>query len=208
MGIIAQIIAGGRLEPNNRKTEETHGKVDNVHHLYNDASMDRQPSTKKVKSFIEFLEARGAEVLPSTNEYELVRFYANQVMSVVYINKSGSISSFLNEGERAYCAFLNLGKWSVENNGVGRKMKRDKKDQRKAGILARDGEDCFFCGKHMDESDRTLEHLLSIVHGGSNHISNLVLAHQECNIMASHMSIAEKVLLREKFLYGEWRGEA
>lgn len=169
--------------------------------------MDRNPTPKKLKSFTEYLEARGAEVLPPTNDYELVRFYANQVMSVIYINKSGSISSFLNEAEKAYRAFLNLGSWSVENGGVGRNLKKDKKDQRKAAIIERDGLNCFFCGKECSENNRTLEHLLPISQGGSNHIANLVIAHVECNGMAAHMSIAEKVRLREKFLYGDDDGQ-
>jgi 5-methylcytosine-specific restriction endonuclease McrA len=65
-------------------------------------------------------------------------------------------------------------------------------------LRERDGDGCFFCPKLMEKKDTTLEHLLSRTHGGSNHMHNLALAHQKCNQEASHMSVVEKVRLREK----------
>jgi 5-methylcytosine-specific restriction endonuclease McrA len=57
----------------------------------------------------------------------------------------------------------------------------------------------FFCD-HPFTEDRpaTLEHLLSIAHGGNNHLSNLALAHGECNLRAANLSVVEKAKLRDE----------
>lgn len=161
-------------------------------------------SEKKIKSFIKFLEAAGAEILHSENEYEVVRFRANGTTSVIYQNKFGAITSFINEGETAFNAFLNNQPFKVEKQQYARKMRTAMKEQRRIAILKRDGCKCFFCGELMDDKDMTIEHLIPAAHGGTNHLTNLVLAHAKCNQMASHMSVMQKIKLREKFLFGEW----
>lgn len=59
-------------------------------------------------------------------------------------------------------------------------------------LLDRDGTGCFFCGSDLD-GDVTVEHLVAIAHGGPNHVSNLFLAHAECNQRAGHLSAPEKI---------------
>jgi 5-methylcytosine-specific restriction endonuclease McrA len=49
-----------------------------------------------------------------------------------------------------------------------------------ARILARDGDDCCYCGKPLGD-DMTLEHRVAKSRGGSDDLENLKLAHARCN---------------------------
>jgi 5-methylcytosine-specific restriction endonuclease McrA len=62
-------------------------------------------------------------------------------------------------------------------------------------LLRRDGNECFFCGKPME--DPTIEHLICRQFGGGNNLANLALAHRACNRTGGHLSVVEKVRLRE-----------
>lgn len=154
-----------------------------------------------LKKFETFLMNSGAQVLPATNEWELVRFRCDKGTGVIYKNKRGDLT-FCGPAEEAHRAF-NIGMpWSC--------IDKKKRTQRKIvmdELLARDGDTCFFCGEKFDEdgnpnSDRsaTLEHLLAIANGGNNNINNLVLAHQDCNYKAARLSLIEKVKLRESLM--------
>lgn len=66
--------------------------------------------------------------------------------------------------------------------------------KRKAQLLERDGDLCFFCNEHLGE-DITLEHLISLTKGGKDNLENSVLAHEECNLKAGNLPIFEKVKL-------------
>ncbi|WP_413231881.1 HNH endonuclease [Paraburkholderia domus] len=57
---------------------------------------------------------------------------------------------------------------------------------------------CFYCGETMPDDDTTIEHLVATTDGGTNHPSNLVLAHADCNVMAADLPVIGKVLLRER----------
>ncbi len=48
-------------------------------------------------------------------------------------------------------------------------------------LLARDGKLCYWCGAPMDEP--TIEHLIPRSMGGTHRMSNLRLAHRECNML-------------------------
>lgn len=65
-------------------------------------------------------------------------------------------------------------------------------------IAARDGEKCFYCNTQFAKENLTVEHLLSISHGGNNHLSNLVLACQPCNLEAGTGTIIDKVEFRDR----------
>ena len=145
----------------------------------------------KIESFKKWLIARGAEVLEPTNEYEIVRFKANGKISVVYEGRRGV--SFVGESEQAYKAFTSKGKWTVDVQ----KAKRKNLSVIKRTLIERDGDKCFYCKKPL-EDDITVEHLLALCHGGKNHISNYVLSHKDCNSKVGHLSIMDKIKIREK----------
>jgi hypothetical protein len=50
----------------------------------------------------------------------------------------------------------------------------------------------------MPEDDTTIEHILAKSDGGTDHPSNLVLTHADCNARASNMPVIRKVQLRER----------
>jgi len=77
-------------------------------------------------------------------------------------------------------------------------MKNAKTKMRiKAKIVARDGDRCFYCGLPME--DPTIEHVLAISRGGKDSITNLVLAHQQCNEFVGAMGVLEKIKVRDAF---------
>ena len=66
-------------------------------------------------------------------------------------------------------------------------------------LLARDGPDCFLCGKALGD-DITVEHMLAQVHGGPSHPANLVLTHRECNLSLGSLPVMLKVRARENLV--------
>jgi predicted DNA-binding protein (MmcQ/YjbR family) len=131
-----------------------------------------------------WLEQNGAEILPCTNEHELIRFKGSEV-GVKY--KSGKYSN--KYAENAFLCYKNNKKWDGRPVSVGRQKNYIKE---KKVLLNRDGSDCFYCGKPL-LFDITLEHLISLVSGGPNTLSNMVLAHEKCNNQMQNKGVAEKV---------------
>jgi hypothetical protein len=129
-----------------------------------------------VKKFTEFLDAGGVEILTPTNDWEVLRVYFNQQVGIVYKNAAGKLN----------CCIDKI------RNGV------NKSSPKFQAIIDRDGYECFYCGGSLTPATESVEHMLSKAHGGSNHIKNLVLAHRKCNSDAGHLSISEKVKLRDK----------
>ncbi len=143
---------------------------------------------KKVAKFEAFLSANGAQVLHPTNQWEVVRFIAGGETSIVYTNKRGDLS-FIGHALGAWEAFRHGKPWRVDpkNKAALRSTPMI------VTIRARDGDDCFFCALPVAMEDESAEHLVPRAHGGPNHVSNLFLAHRECNIRAGHLSAPEKI---------------
>lgn len=139
-----------------------------------------------INNFKDWLILQGAEILPKTNEYELLRFKGKEV-GVIYTSGKTSNKYTLN----AVTCFLRKKKWDGKPVNVGRKPGYTKE---KIKLLERDGSDCFYCGKPL-EDDITLEHLQALVSGGKNILSNMVLTHEKCNHEAGILTIVEKVKL-------------
>lgn len=146
---------------------------------------------KQINQFVAFLASAGAEILSLTNPWEVLRFRANCEIGIVYQNKHGNLT-FIGQAEEAYEAYRNKKSWSA-----CKKLPRIRKNIVVTTLLNRDGFSCFYCGLHLEDGKETVEHLFSINQGGKNHIANLALAHFECNKEASHLSVVEKVKLRE-----------
>lgn len=78
-------------------------------------------------------------------------------------------------------------------------------------IRARDGDNCWLCGRAMDFAAEpnsakawSLEHLLSKAHGGSEKLENLALCHPPCNRRLANRSVVKKVEMREKQRRKAW----
>ena len=149
---------------------------------------------KHIKNFKEWLARNGAEVLAPTNPYELVRFKANDNIGIIYTGKRGNTCT--GEAIEAVDCFFNAKSWRGGNKGT-RRLSVDVRT-----LLERDGNLCFYCLQPLKD-DITREHLLSVTHGGKNHVSNLVLCHGKCNIRADSLSLMEKIRLRERAVVAE-----
>ena len=149
----------------------------------------------RIKKFAKWLQQQGAELLPLKGEWELIRFKYNQQTGVLYCNAKGRISFWNDFSEDAWNAYREGKSWNVKKI---QKVNRINGSKLKASLAARDGRLCFYCNKLMQADDMSIEHLLSRAAGGTNHMSNLVLAHPKCNQEAHNLPIIEKILLREK----------
>lgn len=140
--------------------------------------------------FITFLIESGAEILGTTNPYEVIRFKTLNGVSVVYTGKKGI--KFTGESSEAYQQFKKHDIWQIK--------RRDKKAKEAIVnlITDRDGMDCFYCGEEtIKGKTSSIEHILSISHGGNNNPANLTVACRECNQVVGNMTVLEKVLYRD-----------
>ena len=143
-------------------------------------------TTKELEKFKSWLHNNGAEILPPTNQYELIRFKGTEV-GVIYT--SGKYSGIF--ANRTYTEFRNNKTWSGRPISTG----RDKSYVRyKKQLLKRDGDRCFYCGEYLRD-DITVEHIQSLVSGGKNTLGNMVLAHEKCNQEAGNLTVSDKVKL-------------
>jgi hypothetical protein len=137
-----------------------------------------------LERFKKWITDRGAEIIPCTNDYELLRFKAREV-GVLY--KSGKVS---NQYTAHTIDCFNKNKaWCGKPENVGRKKNYQKE---KDFIKKRDGTDCFYCGWPLG-IDITIEHLNPLSASGKNTIGNMVLCHEKCNQEVGNLTIAEKV---------------
>jgi hypothetical protein len=139
---------------------------------------------KDIQYFSKWLQDRGCEILPTTNEYEVLRFRGKE--TGVFYTSGKTSNKYANN---AYIAFKSNKKWDGGPVSVGRCSSYKKEKQI---LLVRDGFDCFLCGKPLGE-DITIEHLIALSSGGKNVLANMVLMHQKCNSEVGNKPISEKV---------------
>ena len=161
--------------------------------------LPRYADNLAVGKFKKFLINCGGQILHETNEYEVIRCQTDKGVQILYRKQSGLLT-WPDELVKAWMAYKSGGKikWRAMRK---RKVNRKRGQPLVETLRHRDGDVCWFCGGEFGTTDKlreTIEHLLNISNGGNNHINNLVLAHNVCNQKARNMSIAEKVLLREK----------
>lgn len=135
------------------------------------------------KKFIKWLENYGCEILPPSNEYEAVRWRGKKVG--IFYTSGKCNSEYARKARKHYKSNLS---WDGGPVSTGRKKTYLKE---KEALLERDGDCCFFCGEKLGD-DITIEHLIALSRGGQNYLSNMVLAHSECNNKVGNMSISDK----------------
>jgi len=141
----------------------------------------------KLDQFIKYLKSNGAEILSVSNGYELLRF-KGQSVGVIY-NSGKTSGKYCNQSIKDY---KSRKKWTGAPTKVKRKGSYSKE---KRQLLKRDGNLCFYCIKDLN-NDITLEHLISIIAGGSNKLGNMVLAHEKCNHDAGNKPLVDKIQTR------------
>jgi hypothetical protein len=154
--------------------------------------LSRDSST--LKHFCKWLLAHGADVLSTYSDWELCRFRTGAVIHTLYTTKRGELNFSSPNTETIYWQFV-----KGETPNFHLKPKRPSMRVRSSKlkeVLKRDGDKCVFCQKPFTTAKPpTLEHFLALIHGGSNHLSNLAAAHPECNAKAGHLSILQKLEL-------------
>jgi 5-methylcytosine-specific restriction endonuclease McrA len=144
------------------------------------------------EKFKRWLNERGAEVLEPTNQYEVVRFKTGKGIGILY-KKGGpnQYCSMVGECAQAWYQFIKPSSSWRAIPATKRRINVDPVVYK--SIRKRDGDDCFYCALPIPEYEGTIEHLVSLTHGGPEHISNKFLAHKECNIRAGTLSAVEKI---------------
>lgn len=140
----------------------------------------------KAEALSKWLVDRGAEIMSTTNPYEVLRFRTSKGTSVFYTKKGGEIT-FTGEAETVWLAFREARSWRAMPAA-----KRKQKNEIRT-IRDRDGDLCFYCQEHVSHEDESAEHLISITHGGIDHISNKFLAHKVCNLRVGNLSATQKI---------------
>jgi hypothetical protein len=144
------------------------------------------------QAFELWLTARGAEVLTPTNQWELLRFRTEEGTSIVYTDKHGKLT-WTNQAAQAYLAHVGGKPWRA----VPKTQRRLRSSPVCQALRKRDGDACFFCHLDVAIEEESPEHLVAVTHGGPDHIANMALAHRVCNQQAGHLSLMEKIQLRE-----------
>lgn len=147
----------------------------------------------EVEKFKDWLARMGAEVISTTNPYEVVRFKAKGGTHVIYQKGTGEHTP-IGLARAALDHFRNNRPFDV---GIA-KTKGVAHATQKNALLLRDGRNCFYCGLHMPNDDLTAEHLISKDKGGPNTLENMALAHGACNRRAANLPLAKKIQLRDQ----------
>jgi hypothetical protein len=154
----------------------------------------------EVDNFKAWLVGRGAELLVTTNEWEVVRFKGGGVTSIIYQKLTGQ-RTFTGQAQAAWEAFKKNDpdfRLAVQRPPDAFLQRNKRNPPVIETLIARDGDECFYCGMAFRTPEaRTREHLIAQAHGGPNHISNIFLACVLCNTEAGHLSAPEKIRLRE-----------
>lgn len=141
--------------------------------------------------FISWISARGANIIPSTNEWEVLRFQTEQGVAIIHKNRNRKLS-FNAQAENAFLAYFSNQPWrAFPAGGRPNKFLSNLKTQ----LASRDGWTCCYCQTALDETTATLEHFLSLTHGGTNHVANLGLSCQPCNQAAGNLPVRQKLTL-------------
>jgi hypothetical protein len=158
-------------------------------------TLNRAQFEARREKFELWLAERGAEVLSPTNEWELLRFKTEKGTGIVYTNKRAELT-WMGPAAEAYLAHVGNKSWRA----VPKEQRRRKSSVVCQALRDRDGDDCFFCHLPVAIEEESPEHLVSITHGGPDHIANMALAHRVCNHQAGHLSLMGKIRMREEAL--------
>ena len=141
-----------------------------------------------------FITERGGEVLAPASEWEVLRFKARGNVHLVSRQASGHIVYSGDAAHAVHCWLAHL-PWRGSDSHRGQPGKRLRSMNLRT-LLERDGDACFLCGEPLGD-DLTEEHLVPLTHGGPDHLANKVLAHAACNKRMGHLSVMEKIRLRD-----------
>ncbi len=152
-----------------------------------------QEYSLNIDSFTVFISSRGAEILPSKGEWEILRYRAHDKINILYRSKKGI--TWTKDIAEAWRAFRQDKDWNGDNS-----IPPKRTHELIVSLIHRDAVACFYCGVNLKQEEMHQEMLLERQHGGVQHMSNLVLTHATCSKEASGLPIMRKIELREKNL--------
>lgn len=143
-----------------------------------------------LNKFTKWLQDQGGEILPLTNQWEVLRFRGTEV-GVLY--SSGKTNgSFASASVLQFAESKGQGRWKGRPTATTRVKQGGKVRKR---LAQRDGSLCFFCLEELGR-DITIEHLIPLTAGGTDRLGNKVLAHKACNQKAGSRPLLEKIQIR------------
>ncbi|CAM5207825.1 HNH endonuclease OS=Bosea thiooxidans OX=53254 GN=SAMN05660750_03367 PE=4 SV=1 [Bosea thiooxidans] len=153
-------------------------------------------SAFNLDAFKAWLTDCGAVLIAPTSQWEILRVQTCDGVQVVYRNAK-DVQTWPEPLVVAREAFERGNRMSLSPDMRARKKLRHLVEE----IAARDGLWCWFCEAGFlgpDSGEVTIEHLVAKSHGGPDHLSNLVIACKGCNGLVGHMSVSEKVAIRDR----------
>lgn len=149
--------------------------------------------------FSKFLVAHGSEVFPPTNPYEVMRFATPEGVGIIYRNAGDRIlpEHWQNGAREAWFSYRNAMSWRVLKDGVSAPrtphINSSRRKSIKAALLKRDGDACFYCQIKISVEELTIEHFIPKSCGGPNHLHNLLLSCERCNMEVGNAPAKEKI---------------
>ena len=152
-----------------------------------------------LKKLRKWLTKRNAVLLEPRSTDEVLRFSTTKGDGVIHCSSTGRLLP--NDiAARAVRAFETRNSWSSGYSPKAleefRRMKRTREERLEIiGKLAKrdGGMFCAYCGKALDDTTVTIEHVLPISKGGADTMENMVIACRECNQLAKDYSITQKL---------------
>jgi 5-methylcytosine-specific restriction endonuclease McrA len=151
--------------------------------------LTRKEFNRKWPKFKQWLLDNGSAIYEPTNRYEAARFLTDCGIGVIYSNSSDRISSFVNGASEAWEAYQSAKPWRA----VEKTVRSKKTEQEYRSLVARDGNCCLYCNAELSCDTATIEHLIPVSSGGSNHMQNKALACHGCNQAAGNLSVRQKI---------------
>lgn len=161
------------------------------------------PQTQEVEAFTNWVTTNGGEVMAPLNEWEVWRIRAQGKTFICYRDKTGRFSY----PKAVEFALINEAFQRRVPLPLSRSVKhRPSSKARKDAIIARDGNECWYCETSFEEtgSRSTIDEVCSRQAGGPRHLANQVLACESCNLEAGNLDVAAKVKLRERKRTMNW----
>ena len=148
----------------------------------------------EIAKFARWLASCGAEIIAPTSEWEVLRVKIKGETHVGYRTKTGRQT--WPEALIGWHRQRSCGHQPQLGNPV--KQLRGNRKARLHEIAKRDGWQCWYCDRSLDDDTATVEEICSRQIGGPVHIGNQALACPSCNLSAGNLTVVAKVALRAK----------
>lgn len=146
------------------------------------------------EEFRKWLVHHGSAIFVPTNPYEVTRFMSATGIAIIWTDKSGKLS-YSPDAQDAITAFLANKDWRATERGTRNRPSSKKRAAIIRNLMHRDGKECLYCTEELTLDTATIEHMIPVTAGGTNHPANMTLACDDCNKEADAMSVREKLEL-------------